>query len=102
MQKAALIFLSLIVASHCHCTSMPTISEPKVDQVVLQIPGTEIQISLADYIKMKPSDFTNLTGKKLNLKETIAFKITQKRIKKTIRKDGTIDMEAYQKASKEP
>jgi hypothetical protein len=53
-------------------------------------------------VRLKPSDLRRLTGKKLNLKETIVFKGTQKQIKKTIRKDGTINMAAYQKAAKEP
>lgn len=102
MRKIAFILLSLILTFYCYSTSIRSFTEPKADQVLIQIPGTQIQMTLADYVRLEPSDLRSLTGKKLNLKETIVFKINQKRIKKTIRKDGTIDMAAYEKVAKEP
>lgn len=76
-------------------------NDPKADQVFITLTGTGMSMNLADYIKLKPSDFKRLTGQKLTLKETIAFKINQKQIKKTIRKDGTVDLSAFHKKNRE-
>ena len=102
MRRVVLVLLILILTYSSYSTSIWSFTDPKAEQVLIQIPGTQIQMTLADYVKLKTSNYKNLTGKTLNLKETIAFRINQKRIKKTIRKDGTIDMDAYQKAAKEP
>jgi len=81
-------------------SNLPT-NDPLASQIMVPIIGTDIKICLTDYVKLSPSMYKKLTGRKLKWKESIALKITQKQIKKTIRKDGTIDMDAYQKASKE-
>jgi len=102
MRRVVLVLLILILTYSSYSTSIWSFTDPKAEQVLTQIPGTQIQMTLTDYVRLKPSDLRRLTGKKLNLKETIVFKGTQKQIKKTIRKNGTIDMAAYQKAAKEP
>jgi hypothetical protein len=102
MGKIIFALLTLILTFSSYSTTIRSFTNPKAEEVLIQIPCTKIQMTLADYVKLKPSGYKNLTGKKLNLKETIVFKITQKKIKKTIRKDGTIDMDAYHKAAEEP
>ena len=102
MRKTFLATLSMLFAFYSHSTSIYSSTGPKADQVSIEIPGTNETITLADYVKLKPSDLKKLTGKKLSLKGRIVFKINQKRIKKSIRKDGTIDMAAYEEAAKEP
>ena len=54
-----------------------------------------------DYILLKPSDYKKLTGHKLNWKEAIGFRSAQKQIKRTIQKDGTVNMLALEKKAKE-
>jgi len=102
MRKSVLAILSMIFTFYSYSTSIYSSIEPKPEQISITIPGTDETINLAEYVKLKASDLKGLTGKKLTLKERIVFRINQKRIKKTIRKDGTIDMIAYEKAAKGP
>jgi hypothetical protein len=74
----------------------------KADQIFITLTGTSISMNLAEYIELKPSHFKKLTGQKLTLKEMIAFKITKKQIIKAIRNDGTADLLAFNKKTKEP
>jgi hypothetical protein len=102
MSKYFLFLLLFSLSVKSYSANIILFGEPKANEVFYSLPGTEMRLSLADYINLRPSDFKKITGHKLTLKETIVFKITQKRIKKTIRKDGTIDMLAFTKQSKEP
>jgi hypothetical protein len=86
MFKYFLFLLLFTLSVKSYSANIIFFGEPKANEVFYSLPGMEMRLSLADYIKMKPSDFKKITGHKLTLKETIVFKITQKRIKKTIEK----------------
>lgn len=49
------------------------------------IPGTE-DLSAEQFLNLTPKQVKELTGKKLSLKETVALKMAQKKIKKEMRK----------------
>ena len=100
--KYFLFPLLLIGTNHLYSATTIVFKDPQADQVFITLTGTSISMNLIDYIQLKPLDFKTLTGHKLTFKETIALKITQKRIKKTIRKDGTVDVLAFDKQAKEP
>ena len=102
MLKYFLFALPFLYGIQSYAANIIVAKEPKADQVFITLPGTSINMSLKDYVQLKPLDFSKMTGHKLKLKETIVFKISQKRIKKTIRKDGTVDMIAFNKQAKEP
>lgn len=102
MLKYFLLLLSSTGAISSHSATTSSLIGPKADEVFLILPEGGIRLRLVDYLKLKPSDFRELTGKKLTLKEAIAFKITQKQIKKIIRKDGTVDLSALHKKSSKP
>jgi hypothetical protein len=102
MPKHFLCFLLLTGTLYSYSSTIISLKEPKAYDVFFTLPGTSISLSLADYTKLKPSDFRVLTGKKLTLKETISFKITQRQINKTIKKDGTVDLLAFHKKSSKP
>ena len=101
MRKLVFLLLTLSGTYYSHATSIYPQEEIFADQIYFHLPGTGIPISLADYVKLKPSDFKRLTGEKPKLKEIIALKITQRQIKKTIRKDGTVDVLSFQQKSKQ-
>jgi len=102
MSKYFLSILFLICTAHSYSAVTIPFKDPKADQVFITLTGTGMSLSLIDYIQLKPLDFKRLTGHKLTLKETIVFKITQRRIKKTIRKDGSVDVFAFNNQAKEP
>src|SRR5688572_1801176 len=102
MRKHFLSIPFLICTTYSYSTITFPLNDPQANHIFLTVAGTDISINLADYIKLKPSDFKKLTGHKLTWKDIIIFKIAQKEIKKTIRKDGTVDMVAFYKKTKEP
>jgi len=102
MKKTILTALILALAFNSYSLSNHSNNDPQANQTMVQLTGTGIKICLTDYIKLSPGEYKKLTGKRLKWKEAISLKITQKRIKKTIRKDGTVDMNAYQTTSKKP
>lgn len=55
------------------------------------------KISLLDLSKMKLKEFEAASGMDLSLKEKIAFKIVQKKIRKAISSDQTLDAARLQK-----
>jgi hypothetical protein len=102
MFKYSLLFFFLVGSFHSHSANLGSFKALKADDVFITLPGTSIILSLADYVKLKPADIKKLSGQRLTLKETISFKITQRQIKKTIRKDGTVDLLAFYKKSGKP
>ena len=46
---------------------------------------------MEDFLNLTPKEYRKITGKKLSLKETIALKIAQKKIKKQMRKGQSRD-----------
>jgi hypothetical protein len=102
MKKYFFLIFILLATTYSYATKKFSGSDPKTEQLFILLPGTDIHISLADYLKLKPSDFKKLTGEKLKLIDVIYLKINQKRLKKAIRKDGSIDALALERIAKEP
>ena len=84
----------VIACTHCSFSTIP-FSEPS--NIYLTLPQTSTNLSVSEFLKFKPSDYKKLTGKRLTLKESIVLKIVQKRIKKSLKKDGTIDTLTFNK-----
>ncbi len=91
MLKYFLLTLLIVCTIYSYSATISAFKVPQSDPVF---------INLVEYMRLKPSDFTKLTCHKLTWMETIAFKITQRRIKKAIRKDASNDMSAYIKHEK--
>ena len=102
MKKAILTGLIVACTFNSYSLSNLPLNDPQASQILVPLIGTDIKICLTDYMKLSPYTYKKLTGERLKWKEAITLKMTQKQLKKTIRKDGTIDMAAYQKAAKEP
>lgn len=102
MTKYFLLFNFLICTTHTYSSTNFSLKNPKANEVFFTFAETNVNISLADYIRLSSSDLKKLTVHKLNIKEIIVFKITQKKIKKAISKDGSIDMLAFNKQAKKP
>ena len=102
MSKYFILILFLVGNVYSYSAVTIRFKDPKADQVFITLTGTGISMNLTAYIQLKPLDIKRLTGHRLTLKETIVFKITQKRIKKTIKKDGSVDIIAFNKQAKEP
>ena len=62
----------------------------KATEIFLPI-GKDMQISLMDLSVISIKDYENLTGKQLNFIDRIGFKSGQKKLRKSINPDGTIN-----------
>src|SRR5689334_3768898 len=97
MKKFAASFLALVIAISSFAINSPAPVSLKAEDMMMPLPGTNQQISLADFVKLTPKEYKTLTGTKLSLKEKISLKLTQRQLKKTINKDGTVNAEKFKK-----
>lgn len=102
MKRAILAGLISVSSVNSYSFSNVLNNDPQASQIFVPLPRTEIKMCLTDYVKLSTHKYKELTGKKLKWKEAIALKSTQRQIKKIIRKDGSIDILAYNKVPKEP
>ena len=69
----------------------PTLSPKlKAAEIMIPIGKSGKKISLLDLSTISAKDLQNLTGKKMNFFDRLAFKASQKKLKKSIDADGTI------------
>lgn len=76
--------------------------DPKPEQLKIILSTTTLQLSLNEFVKLKPKDYENRTGKKLSLKEFFFLKIAQRWIKKEMKKKGVVDSVMLQDKDKKP
>jgi hypothetical protein len=70
---------------------------PRAEDMMVPLFGSDQKISLSRYLKLTAAEYKTLTGKKLKFKEKISLKIFQYQLKKTINKDGTVNIEKFTK-----
>ena len=63
----------------------------KASDVYLPIGSTGQKISLLDLSRIDVKDFETLSGRKLHFFDRVGFKLAQKKLRKSISADGTID-----------
>lgn len=69
----------------------------KASEVYLPIGKTGKQISLMELSTISMDDLQTLTGRKLNFGDRIAFRATQRKLKRNIAADGTIEKKKLEK-----
>ena len=72
----------------------------KASEIKIPIGETGNFISVLDLSRISVEDFQNLTGKKMNFIDKILFKISQRKISKSISADGNISNKKLLKALK--
>lgn len=90
MKKIFTLFAGLFLLSTTFAAS--TVVTPKIfaSQVMIPISAGK-SISLLDLSQMKVKDFENLSGRHLNLLQRITFSLAQKKLRKSINEDGTVN-----------
>lgn len=103
MRKKLFSILALFaITANLFASELPKPKEPNAREVMIPLMYSDQNISLADFVKLTPSGYKALTGKKIGFKHGVELKVTQKQLKKAIRKDGTVDVQELQKAAAEP
>jgi hypothetical protein len=87
-----LLFLSALLFSLVAFSAVnPTPAPRKASDLLLPVGNT--MVSLEDLATMKPAAFAKLTGKKMKLGDRIGFWLTQKKLRRCIMADGTVNTE---------
>jgi hypothetical protein len=63
----------------------------KASEIMIPIGGTGKQISLLELSAIRLKELETLTGKKMSYGERLAFPLAQRKLRKTIQPDGTIN-----------
>ncbi|MCO6498406.1 MAG: hypothetical protein J5I50_12180 [Chitinophagaceae bacterium] len=89
MKKISLILMVLLFGSFSFASMVtPVTTAPRASDIYLPL-GNNTQVSLKDFSVMTVKEYEEVTGKHLNLFKKIELKIIQKKIRKSIAKDGT-------------
>ena len=98
MRKIILFLVTVLIISGSYATVIEP-REPKLNAAELFFPvgNTGKQISLLELSQISVKDFQSLTGKKMDFFDRMGFKAAQKKVRKQIEPDGTINSKKFEK-----
>jgi len=94
MRRLSLILIALLLAFSLNAS---TVIESRVYPASIMLPlfNSGKMISLDNFMKLKPSGYKKITGKRMNLKEIICLKIVQHHLKNAINDDGSVNLKKF-------
>jgi hypothetical protein len=100
MKKIIILFTSLFFLSQTYGTT--TIKPPKfkASDILIPIGNTGRFINLDELSVISLKDLQQLTGKNLKFSDKITFKMVQRKLRRSINEDGTINNTYLKKACK--
>jgi hypothetical protein len=99
MKKTILLSMAVCLVFNSFAISKPSKPVPvKAFEIYLPIGKNGERISLLDLATIKVKDFENFTGKKMRFFDKIGFTLSQKKLRSSIRPDGTINNKRFNKA----
>jgi hypothetical protein len=101
MKKLLALLTAIAVLSVSFATTVPSTKPAlQADKIFIPIGKTNEKISLMELSVIKAKDLQELTGRKMNFAERLAFKTAQKKLRNNINNDGTIDSKKLEKFAK--
>jgi len=97
MKKLFLLLTAVLVLTGSFATSSVLLPKTKANEVFIPIGNTGKKISLMELSTISMDNLQTLTGRKMNFAERVSFKITQKKLRKSIASDGTIENKKLEK-----
>ena len=94
MRRISLVIVALLLAFSLNA-SVIVANKVCPGKIMLPLFNSGKMISLDDFMKLKPSGYKKLTGKRMNLKEIICLKIVQHHLKNDINNDGTVNLKQF-------
>jgi hypothetical protein len=99
MKKILLLSTAICLAFSSFAISKPSKPVPiKAVEISFPIVKNGERISLLDLATIKVQDLENFTGKKMRFIDRIGFKLSQKKLRSSIRPDGTINNKRFNRA----
>ncbi len=100
MKKIFFIIISTFFLSNAKSNAILPKQPVKASEVYIPIGSTGQQISLQELSEISMKDLQTLTGRKMKFMEKIAFKSGQKKLRKNINRDGTLDQDFLKKINR--
>ena len=100
MRKIVLLFAAVCLVASSYASFTLTAPPLKAGEVYITIGKDGEKISLLDLSRMKVKDLQELTGKKMNFFDRLAFKGAQKQLRNNINYDGTFNSKKIEKFMK--
>ena len=100
MKKSiALIFAVILVFSSTFgaLVSSNSAVSNKASDLYFTLGKSGKKVSLLELTTMTADQLQTVTGKKMNIFEKLSFKVAQRKLKKMIKEDGTVDMKTFEK-----
>lgn len=97
MKKAFLLFAAFLILTSSFAATTVMFPKLKANETYIPI-GTEgKKISLQELSTISMNDLEKLTGRKMTLMDKLSLKITQHKLRKSIKADGTIENKKIEK-----
>lgn len=97
MKKLVFTLLAFAVVTGSMAFSVTTSTHKKASEIFIPIGKTDKTISLADLTTINFKDFEKLSGRHLNFIDKFEFKLAQRKLRKSIDKNGYIDNKKLEK-----
>lgn len=91
MRKIFLLFVAFSLVATSFSASSVSVPVTKASEFYLPLGPNGEQVSLLALSQMKVKEYQKVTGQRLSLSEKVAFKFAQKKLKKSINADGTLN-----------
>jgi len=91
MKRLLLIFLAFSIATSSFAFSSSSFRHHKACDIFIPIGSTGQKISLLDLSAIGTKDFETLSGRHLSFFDKMGFKMAQRKLRNSIKADGTID-----------
>src|SRR5690349_7731403 len=97
MKKLLLLFTAIFLFVYSYATSNILVPALKANEIYLPVGTNGEKISLLELSTITTDRLQTVTGRKMNFAEKISFKISQRKLRKSIKADGTIDNKRFEK-----
>lgn len=100
MKKIVSLFFASLILMQSFAAVNLEVPVRKASEIYFPLGNTGKMISLLELTTMSAKEFSTLTGQNLKFKDKLAFKITQKELKKVINRDGTVNAKKLESLNK--
>lgn len=100
MRKIILLLTGLFILASSYATSNVIKPKLKASEIFFPVGNTGQKISLLELSQIKVKDLQTLTGRKMDVFDKASFTMAQKKVRKMINRDGTIDSKKLEKYMK--
>ena len=99
MKKLMLLLTTVLFVTGSFAISVikPEVPKLKASDIFIPVGNNGKTISFMELSAISTKDVQSLTGKKMNFFERLSFKFSQKKLKKMINADGTVDNKKFEK-----